>query len=308
MNDFYRRNSSIGKHIQYRESPILFIQEQWVGINMNHSFKVDKISPYAYQENIIREIEDSPFTLIASSRQMGISSLLDAYIAWYAIFNPDKTILIVCNNSESSMHHLKRIKLILNNYKVDGLFDFEKDCEKDNKKEIKLSNGSRIIAGSPTADACKGYEINLMVFDNAAYIKNLENIYLSCCLNVYNIKNGRIIMSSSPCDNSFFNKLALEIKNTEKDTKDKLLEIKWDLHPKRTKDWYDAMCNQINYNQSQIDQELDCVINYKDKSSKDKTISLRIPHKLYKEIKIKIGEEGSVSDYIRNIIEKDLGV
>lgn len=307
LNEMFGGMSDARKHLHYKEDPLLFIQEKWIGLN-SKSWNIAKIDLFPYQETIINKITATPFTLIASSRQMGISTLIDAYIAWYALFNTEKEILIVSNNSATSIEHLERIKLILMNYKVDGIFDFDKDCKTNNKKEVVLSNGCRIIATSPSADAGRGYGIDLLFFDNAAYIKHLEDIYIASAMAVSSRKGSKIIMASSASDNSFFNKLALKIRNNdEENSYSKLLEIKWDMHPQRTNEWYDEMCRSLGYDQSKIDQELDCVINYKDKSNKDKTISLRLPYELYKQIKIKIGED-SVSDYIRNLIEKGLRV
>jgi hypothetical protein len=86
-----------------------------------------------------------------------------------------------------------------------------------------------------------------------------------------------------------------------------LLQLTWDMHPKIDKAWYDQQCLMMNHNQKMIDTELNCIINYKDKSSNDKTISLRMSRDLHRKVQIKIGDN-SLSDYIRGLIEKDLGL
>jgi predicted DNA binding CopG/RHH family protein len=78
------------------------------------------------------------------------------------------------------------------------------------------------------------------------------------------------------------------------------------LHPQRDEKWFSKMCETLNFKPNSIDQELNCIINYKEKSSKDKTISLRIPFDTLRSIKSKIGDELSISDYIRSLIDKDL--
>jgi len=309
MNDAFDGMSQLKKHMQYKEDPLLFINENWFGMN-SEGWQYKKITPFKYQESIIEEINALPVTFIASSRQMGITNLMCAYIAWYAIFNQDKTILIISHNSDGAQRTLKNIKTILESYIVKGVFDFEDDCLINNKKEIGLSNGCKIKSKGYTADAGKGEGIDLLFIDQAALMKDFEHIWAALSMNLA-MKNSKAIIASTPNDNSYFNKMYIDIENKHSDSSDDskrmphLIKLNWDMHPKKDKAWYNHQCLMMNNNQKLIDEELNCVINYKDKSTNDKTISLRIPVSLHRKVQIKIGE-ASLSDYIRNLIEKDL--
>jgi predicted DNA binding CopG/RHH family protein len=114
------------------------------------------------------------------------------------------------------------------------------------------------------------------------------------------VKDTKIILASCPYDDSYFNKLAIEWTEANRQV------IPWNLHPQRDEKWFSKMCETLNFKPNSIDQELNCIINYKEKSSKDKTISLRIPFDTLRSIKSKIGDELSISDYIRSLIDKDL--
>ena len=309
MNDAFNGKADLKNHLKYKNDPLRFIKEQWVGMS-SEGWQYKKIVPFKYQESIIEEINALPVTFIASSRQMGITTLMCAYIAWYALFNKDKTILIISNNSNGASHTLKLIKTILEAYSVKGVFNFDDDCLINNKKEIGLSNGCNIKAKGYTSDSVRAEEPDLLFIDQAAFMKDFETLWMGIGMSLAKGKTKAIVVST-PNDNSYFNKICIDIKNRYSDESEysnkmpHLLQLAWDMHPKRDKAWYDHQCLMFNHNKEMIDQELDCIINYKDKSSNDKTISLRIPVSLHRKVKIKIGE-ASLSDYIRNLIEKDL--
>lgn len=310
MSDAFYGMQDLRKHLQYKEDPLLFIQEQWFGIS-SEGWQYKNMTPFKYQESIIEEFHALPVTFIASSRQMGITALMCAYIAWYAIFNEEKNILIISHNSDGAQNVLNRVKVILEHYKVEGVFEFKKDCLINNKREIGLSNGCRIKARGANIDTGKGEGIDFLFADQVAFMKDFEHIWMATIMILSFKKNYKAVIASTPNNNSHFNKMCLDIKNKysvdSSDSKNipHLIELKWNMHPKRDMAWYNHQCQMLNYNKEAIDQELDCVINYKDKSSNDKTISLRIPSDLHKKIKIKIGDD-SLSDYIRGLIEKDL--
>jgi predicted HicB family RNase H-like nuclease len=51
---------------------------------------------------------------------------------------------------------------------------------------------------------------------------------------------------------------------------------------------------------------INCVVIYKDETSKIKTISLRIDSDLHEKLQAKLKPGVSLSDYIRSLIEKDI--
>ena len=284
------------QHEKYMENPALFMRQNWIGYDVE-SFKMSKIQPRGYQLKAIDSIHKNKISTIASSRQMGGTSMVSLYIAWYVLFNEKKEVLIMSQNSESGRRVLELIKAILINYSVGGVFNFRDNVTKNNKTELELDNGTRIKIKSPLADAGKGCKLDLLFIDNAAFIKNLSDIYMALGMTVV---DGRIIIMSTPCDDSDFNLLALNGKENES-----INYIEWNWKKLYTKEWYDNMCKQLNFDQNIIDTELDCVINHKEKTNKDKTISLRIDAGTYNKMKIKAGEL-SISDYLRYLIDHDL--
>ena len=286
------------QHEKYRDNPLLFIKQQWIGYDVE-CFKVSKIIPRDYQLKAIKSIHENKFNILASSRQMGGTSLMSAYIAWYVLFHEKKQVLIMSNNMSFGTRVLELIKAILLNYYVDGVFSFGKNVIKNNKTELELDNGCRIKICAPSVDAGKGQVIDLLFVDNAAFVKNLGDMYMGLGMSIA-AGDGKVVMMSTPFNDSDFNLLALNAKDNRN-----FNYIEWTWNKLYTEKWYEEQCKQLGRHQDKIDTELNCVINYKEKTSKDKTISLRIDLDTYNKMKIKAGDL-KISDYIRYLIDHDL--
>jgi len=278
------------QHEKYRDNPTLFMKQKWVGYDVE-CFEHSKIKPRNYQLKAIDSINKNKFNIIASSRQMGGTSMMSIYIAWYVLFNSNKKVMIMSNNLNGGKRILDLIRAIIIN--------FNENILKDNKTEIELSNGCTIKVVAPTLCASKGYMLDLLFIDNAAFINNLSDIYMALGMSM-TVGEGKVILMSTPQDDSDFNLLALNGKENES-----INYIEWSWDKLCGKDWFDKQCVQLGWDQDRIDTELNCVIKYKEKSNKDKTISLRISAETYNKMKIKAGEL-SASDYIRYLIDHDL--
>lgn len=289
------------KHKNYIDNPSLFMRQQWVGYN-TECFKISKIIPRGYQLKAIDSIHKNKISIIASSKQMGGTSLMSLYIAWYALFNENKQVFIMSNNSDRSAEILGLIKTILLQYSINSEFNFGFNITKNSKTELELDNGCNIKTVPANLTVGIGYTIDLLYIDNAAFIKNLAEIHQNLSISIAST-NGKTILMSTPYDDSDFNLWALNSKDNQNVN---FIEWPWNLSTNKDKEWYDHQCLRLGNNQKLIDTELNCKINYKEKSNKDKTISLRIDSVTYNKITIKAGSM-QISDYIRTLIEKDLG-
>lgn len=319
---------NLKQHLTYSKDPVLFAKEQWLTLDAFDKFQCKIIKPFDYQLDLINNFDKINFNIVAKSRQMHLSSSAALYIAWYVLFNSDKTVGIIAVNSESAQRILERIRMILQHYSVDNekdgrvtktYFHWEDDFVINNKREIKLKNGCKIFASSATPDAGKGYSLDFVYIDEAAFIKYYESIFASIIVSSYVKKNSKVIIGSTPNEDSFFNKQFLEasVKNNFNP-----IRLHWSLHPVYSKGieknensiipteyispWAEDFIKRLNYNTEYIEQELECIVRYKEQSNKSKTISLRISDDLYKKLKVFLKNQNNISDYIRMLIEKDL--
>lgn len=289
---------TIDNDIKYSKKPIEFLRDNWIDIK-NGNLK--RITPYEFQEKIITDTEENKINIIASCRQSGLSSLIDVYIAWKLIFGSDENILITSHNLQAAILHIDRIRNILYNYASDSMLDYK--CFRNNKKEIIIGN-NRVTCKAASRGVI-GDSYSLIFIDNAGFIDELESIYKSIIPCILAIKNSKLIIASSANKNSFFNKLAIEIKDNEK-SNFKLTQIKWNDMPSRDQQWLEEQKLILGNNQDIIDQELNCVLTFEERTVKDKYIGLRVPEELFQKITTKIKKTLSMSDYLRGLIEKDI--
>ncbi len=325
LNELFRNNlPEIKQHLKYREDPCLFMQERWLAYDAN-SKKFHNLTPYEYQLDFIKTIHQTNNNIIVHSRQMGVSAMMQLYIAWYVLFNYDKLTVIVSHSLDSGKRILEGIKIILQNYSVDDkkngeitktYFHWEDDFLKNSKTELKLKNGCRIKVVSPTADAGCGEAIDFLYIDEAAFIKDFKLIHMSLGMATSCKKDSKMIFTSIPKDNSHFNNLYI---NSEINK----IRLHWSINPiystgitedrdrhspyQHKSPWFDELIkNRYQNNVKYVEQELECVVNYEEQTSKLKTISLRVNDNLYKRIQLSLNDNDTASDYIRRLIEKDL--
>lgn len=296
---------NIKRHLEYKESFELFAMNEFYTFT---PFGFNKVEPYEFQLELIKEVQDHQFNLIVQSRQVGISTLLALYIAWYIMFNEEKNVFILSNHSSISQKTLDKVIHILKNYSLKDCFDFEQEVKKRSKGVLELKNYSRVFAKASTVDAVKSHVIDLLVIDCAAFINKLKDI-LQCAFPNISTNEPKIIISSTPQKNSHFNKMVLSYEDDNQSKENSYINVTylpWTILKNRDEAWLNRMSVALNNDQEKINEEFNCVVKSEEHDQKTKTISLRLTNKLLFDIKRKIEEEGSISDYVRNLILKDL--
>ena len=70
---------------------------------------------YPYQEEMFKHFNENRFSIVLACRQSGKSISSVAYILWYEIFNPEKTIAVLANKGSTAREMLARVTLMLEN-------------------------------------------------------------------------------------------------------------------------------------------------------------------------------------------------
>ena len=113
---------------------------------------------YDYQDDLINNFNDHRFTVILKARQLGISTVTAAYIAWMMMFHRDKNILVMATKFSTAGNLVKKVKAIIKH-----LPSWMKitDVSVDNRTSFELSNGSQIKASSTSGDAGRSEALSL---------------------------------------------------------------------------------------------------------------------------------------------------
>ena len=208
---------------------------------------------YNYQQDLLGDFNDYRFNIILKARQLGISTITAAYIAWLMLFHRDKNILVVATKLQTATNLVKKVKAIIKNLpewmRISSI-------HVDNRTSFELSNGSQIKGSSTSGDAGRSEALSLLVIDEAAHVEKLSELWTALYPTLST--GGRCIALSTP--NGVGNWFHQNCVEAEAGTNDfYMTTLMWDAHPDRDKKWFEKETK--NMSKRQIAQELECNFN-----------------------------------------------
>lgn len=226
-------------------------------------------STFDYQDQMIRDYIEHRFNVILKARQLGISEITAAYITWLMLFHRNKNILVMATKADTAKNIVKKVRVAMK--KLPEWLRISQVIS-DNKLSLELANGSQVKAISSSDDAGRSEALSLLVIDEAAFVKNLEELWTGLLPTV--TAGGNIIVLSTPNGvGNLFHKLYTDAesgKNEFHHTK-----LMWYVHPERvvdltddpdrpgfkTSSWYRAEIAKTNMSPRDVAQELECNFN-----------------------------------------------
>lgn len=203
---------------------------------------------YDYQQEMFDHFNDNRFSIVLACRQSGKSISSVAYLLWYALFHPEKTIAVLANKGATAREMLARVTLMLENLP----FFLQPGCKALNKGSIELSNNSRIIAAATSGSSIRGMSVNLLFLDEFAFVDNDAEFYTSTYPVVSSGRNTKVIITSTANGiGNVFERIWTGAK--QKVNEYKSFEVNWWDVPGRDDKWKEETIS--NTSQMQFDQE-----------------------------------------------------
>lgn len=205
---------------------------------------------FPFQREVLEDFIDYRFNIINKARQLGLSTLVAAYCAWFMLFHKDKSILVMATQFATAANLTKKVKKI-----IMGLPPWLRisDFTTDNAVAFELKNGSSIKASSTSITAGRSEALSLLIIDEAAHVENCEELWTSLYPTIST--GGRCIAVSTPNGAAgwFYRKFIDAEAGINDFHHNRLM---WDIHPERNEEWF---ANETrNMSQKQIAQELLC--------------------------------------------------
>lgn len=149
-----------------------------------------------YQERVIGAFHDHRLSITLAPRQIGKSWIAGAYLLWYAMFNPEQTVLILSNKNDNAMEMIHRVRFIyekLPHWLKPGL-----TADGWNKHSVAFDNGSRIISQATSENSGRGLSISLLFLDEFAFVRDsiAEEFWTSVSPTL--ATGGKCIITSTP--------------------------------------------------------------------------------------------------------------
>lgn len=125
-----------------------------------------KFELYGYQDRLVDVYHGYRYSIAMLARQTGKSTCAAAYLLWYAMFNPDSTILIAAHKMSGAQEIMQRIR-----YMYESCPDhIRAGATAYNKGSLEFDNGSRIIAQATTETTGRGLSLTLVYLDEFAFV------------------------------------------------------------------------------------------------------------------------------------------
>ncbi len=208
---------------------------------------------YDFQTDLINDYNDYRFNVILKARQLGISTITAAYVAWMMLFHRDKNVLVIATKFGTAANLVKKVKAI---HRHLPKWIKIADISIDNRTSFELSNGSQIKASSTSADAGRSEALSLLVIDEAAHVEGLDELWTGLYPTLST--GGRCIALSTPNGvGNWFHQTCVDAGLEKNDFH--LVTLPWDVHPDRDQKWFDKETK--NMSRRQIAQELECNFN-----------------------------------------------
>jgi len=237
--------------IKCGKEPVYFINNY---AKISHPIKgLIPFKTYDFQTDLVNDYNDHRFTVILKARQLGISTITAAYVAWMMLFHRDKNVLVIATKFGTAANLVKKVKAIHRNLPT---WIKIADISIDNRTSFELSNGSQIKASSTSADAGRSEALSLLVIDEAAHVEGLDELWTGLYPTLST--GGRCIALSTPNGvGNWFHQTCVDSEMEKNDFY--LVSLPWGVHPDRDQEWFDKETK--NMSRRQIAQELECNFN-----------------------------------------------
>lgn len=200
-------------------------------------------APYEYQLRLMHSYHNYRFNINMMPRQTGKTTCAAIYLAWYAMFNPDQTILIAAHKYTGAQEIMQRIRYVYEScpdYIRAGVVNY-------NKGTIEFENGSRIVSNTTTETTGRGMSISLLYCDEFAFVSPTVSEEFWTSISPTLATGGRAIITSTPnSDEDTFATIWKQAENKFDDHGNEqevgvngfhAFRASWDEHPDRDDAW-----------------------------------------------------------------------
>lgn len=141
------------------KSPSYFAETYFKIVTLDEGLQTIKL--YDFQKDIVDSYIDNRKMILATSRQVGKTTIVSILALHYVLFNERKSCFVLGNKEATAIELLDRIKLA---YEYLPLW-LKVGVTELSKTKITFENGSSIIASATSSDSIRGRSANLLLID-----------------------------------------------------------------------------------------------------------------------------------------------
>lgn len=237
----------VQEYIKCSQDPMYFIETYMKIINVDDGLVNFKL--HDYQKDMLEAAVENRFVCLATARQVGKSTVISGYILWYVLFHATKTVGILANKEKTAVEILKKV---MDGYQYLPHW-LQQGVKEWNKGSFVLENNSRCIASATSGDSIRGYSLNLILIDEAAFVDNWDEFFTSTFPTISSGKTTKVILVSTPNGLNHFYDI---VKGAETGTNNyKLVKVTWEQVPGRDAKWKEDILRGLNNDEQRFAQE-----------------------------------------------------
>ena len=230
------------------EDPLYFIENY---IKIITETGLTSIELFSYQREMILNFYNARYSINLLPRQSGKTTTVAAYLLWFALFNPEKTVAILGNKADTAKEILSRVQLALENVP----FFLQCGVKSYNKSNIEFANNSRIIARASSSSSIRGISAQCLYIDEMGFLEKAEVFYQSVYPVITAGMRTKVIVTSTPNGvGNLFHRLWTGAVTSTNEFKP--FRAYWWEKPGRDEKWKEETIR--NTSQKQFSQEFEC--------------------------------------------------
>jgi hypothetical protein len=240
----------VQEYVKCSQDVVYFTEKYMKIINVDKG--LINFTLYPYQKEMLTSFAANRFNIVTTARQAGKSTTTCAFILWYIIFHPDKTVALLANKGDTAQEILGRVQLAyqhLPKWLQQGVSEW-------NKRSFVLENNSRVIAAATSSDAIRGYSINLLFIDEAAFIDTWDEFFTSVYPTISSGTESKIVLVSTPNGLNHFYKTWVNAR--EGKNQYAYIRVHWRDVPGRDDKWREQTLSGMNFDLEKFAQEHEC--------------------------------------------------
>jgi len=237
----------IQEWIKCSQDVVYFVRNYMKIVNVDRG--LINFDPYDYQIEMLKAMSEERYCIFATSRQAGKSTVTCGFILWYILFNENKNVALLANKGETAREILSKIQLAyqhLPKWIQHGVLEW-------NKGSFVLENGSRVLATATSSNNIRGFTVNLLFIDEAAFVENWDDFFTSVYPTISSGKTTQVVLVSTPNGLNHF--YAIWQNSIEKRNNYKSILVEWTRVPGRDDNWKQDTLAALNFDQEKFNQE-----------------------------------------------------
>lgn len=240
----------VSEYIKCSQDPIYFILSYCKIVNIDKGLIMFPL--WEFQKEMILAFEANRFVICKMPRQVGKTTTVAAYLLWKILFNEEYSIAILANKDRQAREILGRIQLMfehLPKWLQMGVTEW-------NKGNIKLENGSEILASATSSSAIRGTSQNMVYLDEFAFVPtNIQDeFFASVYPTISSGQSSKVLVTSTPNGMNMFYRIWTE--SEEGRNAYARVDVHWSQIPGRDEAWKEETIS--NTSEDQFRQEYEC--------------------------------------------------